>query len=453
MKKFLFYAAICGAIIVSLLYYSPLSSYLPILSGSSEKLPEESIKTSKDIIPLTTIRYGQTVYKSLLSAGISPQTVYLMNQALKPLFNLKRCRPGDSFELKKSSDDRLIFKYFPNSLEYYIVEESTRGTFSARKEKIHLKRVLVGAKANVRSSVYESMRNEGISPEVINSFADIFSWEIDFFTDPRRGDAIQLIWERYLSPEGKIIKEGKILAVRYINVKKDLTAVFFQDKDGYSDYYTPEGKSLRKSFLRSPLKYSRISSYFSYRRFHPILRIYRPHLGIDYAAPQGTPVSVIADGTVIFKGWNNGFGNFIKIKHHQGIISSYGHLYRFARGLRKGKKVKQGEVIGYVGTTGLSTGPHLDFRITKYGRYVNFLKTEFPRAKSVNSAYLDEFKKMSQKYLAYLSALSDSPENIYTFSQGQIEVSDGKSLQSSSLFLPFLFFSFLILSLFITKKR
>jgi len=425
---------------------------LLIPPGSSEKLTEKSVKTSKDIVPRTTVRYGQTVYRSLLSAGISPQTVYLISQALKSLFNLKRCRPGDSFELKESPDGRLIFRYFPNSLEYYIVEESNEGTFSARKQKIPLKKVLVGAKADVCSSVYESMRNEGVSPELINRFTDIFSWEIDFFTDPRRGDGIRLIWERYLSPEGKIFKEGKILAARYINAKRDWTAIFFQDKDGYSDYYTPQGKSLRKSFLRSPLKYSRISSYFSYRRFHPILRIYRPHLGIDYAAPQGTPVSAIADGTVIFKGWNNGFGNFIKIRHSHGIISSYGHLYRFAHGLRKGRKVKQGQVIGYVGTTGLSTGPHLDFRITKYGRYVNFLKTEFPRAKSVNSAYFDEFKRVSQKYLAHLCTLSYSSENIYTFPQGQIRVGDERSLRSSPLFLPFLFLTFLILSLFITKK-
>ncbi|MEA1965234.1 MAG: peptidoglycan DD-metalloendopeptidase family protein [Candidatus Aerophobetes bacterium] len=464
-RKFFFYAAICGAIIVFILYYSPLSSHLSILSTSSEKLAEKSAKTSINTVPLTTVRYGQTVYESLLSAGISPQTVHLINQKLKPLFNLKRCRPGDSFELKESGDGNLIFKYFPNSLEYYIVEESPKGTFSARKEKIPLKRVLVGAKANIRSSVYESMRNEGVSPQLINRFTDIFSWDIDFFTEPRRGDTIKLIWERYLSLEGKIIKEGKILSAQYINAKRDLTAIFFQDKDGHSDYYTPQGNSLRKSFLRSPLKYSRISSYFSYHRFHPILRIYRPHLGIDYAAPPGTPVSAIAEGRVIFKGWKGGFGNFIKIKHSHGITSSYGHLYRFARSLRRGKKVEQGQVIGYVGSTGLSTGPHLDFRITKQGRYVNFLKTEFPRAEPVNSAYLNEFKKVSQKYLNHLSTLSDSPENIYpvrktgpsngvyTFPQGQIKVGDEKSLRSPPLFLPFLFSGFLILTLFITKKR
>jgi len=259
------------------------------------------------------------------------------------------------------------------------------------------------------------MRKEGLDSELINRFADIFAWEIDFFTDPRKGDTFELIWERYLSSEGKILMEGKILAAQYINTKKTYTAILFKDEKNYYDYYTPEGNSLRRSFLRSPLNYTRISSRFSYSRLHPILRIYRPHLGIDYAAPIGTPVSTVADGTVTFVGWKGGFGRFIEIEHRQGITSSYGHLSGYAKGMKKGKEVKQGQVIGYVGSTGLSTGPHLDFRITKNGRYVDFLKEEFPTASSIEPIHSDEFKQISQKYESQLHTLLERPESIYIF--------------------------------------
>jgi len=256
------------------------------------------------------------------------------------------------------------------------------------------------------------MKKEGISNELILNFADIFSWEIDFLTDPRKGDSFQMIWERYISPEGNVLMEGRILAAQYVNQGKKYTAIFYQDPEGHRGYFTPDGKSLRKSFLRSPLHYRRISSYFSYRRFHPILKIYRPHLGIDYAAPTGTPVSSIGDGVVIFAGWNGGFGKQVKIKHPNGYITSYGHLSRIAKGVRRGKKVYQGQVIGYVGATGLATGPHLDFRISKNGRYYNFLKMRLPRAASVKEAYFDDFNKKKTLYVYYLDFLTKAKDKV-----------------------------------------
>ena len=179
-------------------------------------------------------------------------------------------------------------------------------------------------------------------------------------------------------------------------------AVLFEDPSGNIDYYTKEGKSLRKAFLRAPLNYKYISSYFSNNRFHPILRIWRPHLAIDYAAPSGTPVSTIGDGTVIYKGWNVGYGNYIKIRHPNNYETGYGHLSRFASGLKNGQKVKQGEIIGYVGATGLATGPHLDFSISENGKRVDFLKLKLPAASSINPQYITQFNEVKNKLLSAL---------------------------------------------------
>jgi len=424
MKRILLFVIIFPLLTLSLLHFSSPPSSRWLLSPKtpeptiSEKAPQESDPTTINNLTLllsTTIRHEETIYESLVSADISSQQIYSITQALKSVFNPKRSKPGDLLKLKKYPDGRLIFEYFPNSLNYYAVEESEEGIFSAYKREIPVHKVIMGAKASIQSSVYESMRKQKIEVDLIYRFSDIFAWEIDFLTDTRKGDALKLIWEQHLSPEGKVITQGRILAAQYINEGRTHTAIFFKDEENHSDYYTFEGKSLRRSFLRSPLNYRRISSGFSRNRFHPILRIYRPHLGIDYAAPIGTPVWTVADGTVTFVGWKGGYGRYIKIKHAQGITTSYGHLSRYAKGIKKGTKVKQGQTIGYVGSTGLSTGPHLDFRITQNGRYVNFLQTKFPTASSVKPQYFNEFERTSQKYLSYLSILNEYSENIYVF--------------------------------------
>ncbi len=226
-----------------------------------KKVPQKLPKIPEDDLTLlasTTIHHGETIYESLVSAGLSPQDIYSLTQVLKPLFNPNRSKPGDLLKLKESPDGRIIFEYFPNSLEYYLVVESESGSFSAYKKEIPRRKVIVGAKVNLQSSVYESMRKEGLDPGLISSFTDIFAWELDFFSDPRKGDTFSLIWERYLSPEGEVLMEGNILAAQYINAGKTHTAILFKDGKNHSDYYTPEENSLRRSFLRSPLSYTRI---------------------------------------------------------------------------------------------------------------------------------------------------------------------------------------------------
>jgi len=410
-----------------------------VLVDPSRKSPAEPV-----ILFSGTIQRGDTLYDLLKRSGISSEKSHLILKSLKSIFNPRNCKPGGKLQLQRfTENDLIIFKYFPGGLNYYLVEEVKPGVFSVNIRELPRKKILVGAKGTIYSSLYEAMKDEGVNTELIMNFAEIFSWEIDFLTDPRRGDTFQLIWERYVDPEGKTLMEGRILTAQYVNKGREYIAIFYTDPEGNKDYYTPEGKSLRRSFLRSPLNYRRISSYFSYRRFHPILKIYRPHLGIDYAAPTGTPVSAVAEGTVIFAGWRGGLGKCVKIKHPGSFITSYGHLSRFARGIRRGKRVSQGQVIGYVGATGLATGPHLDFRITKNGRYLNFLRLKLPRATSVKSAYLEDFNKARDFYVHHLQLLSQTSQNILVFSPespGKKEVTLNPSSEfvclSSSNLLP-----------------
>jgi len=236
------------------------------------------------------------------------------------------------------------------------------------------------------------------SPQLALQLAEIFAWQIDFLTECREGDTFNILVEK--QHRGDFYRWGKVLAAEYEGeLLSTHTAILFEDPTGHTDYYTEEGDSLRKAFLRAPLNYKYISSYFSKNRLHPILRIWRPHLAIDYAAPTGTPVSTIGGGTVIYAGWKGGYGNYIQIRHPNNYVTGYGHLSRFAKGLKSGQKVEQGEIIGYVGATGLATGPHLDFSISKNGAKVDFLKLELPAASSVDPRYSTQFNEIKNKLL------------------------------------------------------
>ncbi|MBU2574733.1 MAG: peptidoglycan DD-metalloendopeptidase family protein [Elusimicrobia bacterium] len=241
-------------------------------------------------------------------------------------------------------------------------------------------------RGTVENSLWEAMSGQSAPPAVIMGFADIFAWKIDFLTEPRKGDSFALLWEERRTALGAPCP-AKITGAAYRGEETGEEYAFYYG----NSYYDEKGGSLRRTFLRAPLSYRRISSYFSRSRFHPILRIFRPHNGIDYAAPSGTPVSAVADGTVTFAGRKGGYGKFIELRHGGTYVTGYGHLRSFAKGVRAGKQVTQGEVIGYVGRTGLATGPHLDFSIKKNGRFVNFLKLELPPAASLKGAELKSF--------------------------------------------------------------
>jgi murein DD-endopeptidase MepM/ murein hydrolase activator NlpD len=235
-------------------------------------------------------------------------------------------------------------------------------------------------------------------------FSDVFAWEVDFLTEVRNGDKFRLLYEEYQTDSG-FVKYGEILAAEYIKPETTYMAVLFEDPTGHKEYYNSLGKSLKKSFLRSPLNYRKITSRFSKSRLHPVLKIYRPHLGVDYAAPVGTPVVSAGDGTVLFLGWKKGLGKCVEIRHSNNLTTIYGHLSGFASNLRFGKKVEQKEVIGYVGLTGLTTGPHLDYRVKKSGNFVNPLKVTYEPSPPLKKEYLAEFSQLKENLFSGMELL------------------------------------------------
>lgn len=346
-----------------------------------------------------TLQAGDILSVSLKNNHLPEAEAIAIINALAKVFDLRKCRPGDNYEIIiQKKDNRLVkFIYHPSPVVSYQVLKDPLGNYVATKETIPLDKKITTFTGSIKNNLYEALTSSGESPELVMSFADIFSYEIDFLTDPRQGDTFTVVYEKYYH-NNQFIKNGQILAAQYNNGGNGRhLAFFFEDPTGHKDYYSTDGKSLRKAFLRSPLNYRRISSYFTLRRWHPVLKIYRPHLGIDYAAQAGTPVSTIGDGTVLFAGWEGGYGRFIKISHPNGYTTTYGHLNGYAKGIRKGARVTQGQVIGYVGSSGLSTGPHLDFRIMRGKQFINFMSLSLPQATSIPAKYRNSFDQVKKE--------------------------------------------------------
>lgn len=348
------------------------------------------------------LQAGDTLYESLIKEGISAAEILSLQEKVKSVVDFNYLPVGSEYSLKYNPEGKVTeFIYKPNPIDIYCIDIPVSNSEDLKVTKEEVSTEVVRLEGKIKYSLYESMMECANSPQLALQLAEIFAWQIDFLTECREGDTFNILVEKQY--RGDFYRWGEVLAAQY---KGELlskhTAILFKDPSGHTDYYTEEGDSLRKAFLRAPLHYKYISSYFSKNRLHPILRIWRPHLAIDYAAPTGTPVSTIGDGTVTFVGWNDGYGNYIKVRHPNNYVSGYGHLSRFAKGLKKGQKVKQGEIIGYVGATGLATGPHLDFSISENGERVDFLKLELPAASSIDHQYLTQFNEVKDKLLSDL---------------------------------------------------
>ncbi len=354
-----------------------------------------------------TFKKGDTFYDVLLDLGFSHNEIFQLLESSKEICKLKQIRPGTTISLKINPVDHNL-----NRLEYsfddrhLLVVTKTDQGFLASKEAIVFDTILRAISGTIKSNLFDDAIKAGGHPQLVLNFADIFAWDVDFISDLRENDSFKLIFEE-IYKDGEFVKYGKILAAEFTNRKKLFRAFYFEYDRGIAGYYNDKGNSLAREFLKSPLRYSRISSRFSKRRFHPILRIYRPHLGVDYAAPIGTPVEATCNGKIIFIGRKGGYGKCIKIRHNHIYTSFYGHLSRFAKGMKQGKQVKQGQVIGYVGSTGLSTGPHLDYRLKKRGKFVNPLKFNSPRIRSVSQALLPQFERNKWQMMVRLKQLDE----------------------------------------------
>jgi murein DD-endopeptidase MepM/ murein hydrolase activator NlpD len=255
----------------------------------------------------------------------------------------------------------------------------------------------------IETSLYNAIMDAGGSPMLVNELADVYAWEIDFF-GLQNGDAFKVIYERF-EVNGEEAGMGKIITSWFLHQGNPFYAVQYDQGEGI-EYFDEEGQSLRKTFLKAPLRFSRISSRFTYSRLHPILKIRRPHTGVDYAAPRGTPVVAVGDGIVTMAAYKGGGGNTVKIRHNSNYTTAYLHLSGYGKGIRKGTKVKQGQVIGYVGSTGLSTGPHLDFRFWKNGKPVDPLKIDPPSANPINENHKETYNAIMRQMISKLDSIS-----------------------------------------------
>jgi len=381
-----------------------------------------------DVIPpLTTrktaARLGRSVIKGKLSRGesiaavlrrrgISPQMVRMIDQTMRPMFDFRRAQPGDAFRLSRDTEGRLVsFRYRASPNESFVMRQSEAG-FVVDRELSVLHRRLTRMEGRVDSSLYTSIRGLGHDPGLAGSFADIFAWDIDFTRQLKKGDHFAIVYEKlYREEDGAevYVRPGRILAAQFRGAVGKHTAVYFEENDGVGSYFRPDGETLEQEFLIAPLKFSRISSGYSAARAHPILKVVRPHHGIDYAAREGSPVWSVADGEVIFRSVNGGFGKLVKVRHAGGFVSYYAHLSSFGQGLEVGQKVRQKQVIGYVGQTGLATGPHVCFRVTKYGKYVNpaALNRGKPVSRVVADASWSDFEMVRDQLLASLRSDSN----------------------------------------------
>lgn len=378
----------------------------PAPEHSAAALPVDTSLSWKEV----EVKPGDNLSLIFPRVGLSARDVYEVAQtgdAIKPLLNLK---PGQTlrFGLAESGDEtelkQLQLKLSPIETLVLKADEDGYTTETATRETESRQQQVAGV---IENSLFLDGHKAGMSDKLIMEMAHIFGWDIDFALDLRQGDSFKVIYqEAYL--DGEKLNDGDILAAEFTNRGKTFRAVRFTDAEGNSHFFAPNGDSMRKTFMRTPVHFTRISSRFNPNRKHPILKTARPHRGVDYAAPSGTPILATGDGKVDFIGNKGGYGRVIILSHGGKYSTLYGHMSGFKKGLKRGQRVKQGQTIGYVGMSGLATGPHLHYEFRVNGVHHNPLTVAFPQAEPLNAKYMAEFKQQSQPLLAQLDSLTPS---------------------------------------------
>lgn len=340
----------------------------------------------------------------LLQHGVSMQEIDQTIKNSKSVFDVRKIRSGNNYILFCDRDSNgkakyLVYEHDPQISYVFSFNDSLNITPFRKQITSEIKY----SSGTIKTSLWDAMIDGGLHPNLAVQLSEVFAWTVDFF-GLQKGDNFKVIYEE-LSIEGKSLGTGKIYGAQFNRSGSSITAIPFI-QDGRESFFDIDGNSLRKAFLKAPLVFSRISSHFSSARMHPILRIVRPHYGVDYAAPIGTPVHAIGDGRVISATNEGGAGRMVKIQHNSVYATGYMHLSRFGDGISTGKFVKQGDIIGYVGSTGLSTGPHLDFRFYKNGSPVDPLKVDAPPVEPVSEENKAKFEKMKTVVLGLLGTFN-----------------------------------------------
>ncbi|KZY63787.1 peptidase M23 [Oleiphilus sp. HI0071] len=354
-----------------------------------------------------TVKEGDTLSKLFSQAGYNDTTMYAVLGAGNKNKELTRIYPGETIAFLSDESEKLIrIRLDRSPIESVYLNRQDDSSFSTEIATKEPEVELEYVEGVIDSSLFLAGQKAGMSQAQIMGLANIFGWDVDFALDIRKGDAFSLIYEK-LYVDGKKYKNGKILAANFSNQGRNLEAVLFTDSSGVSNYYTPSGESMRKAFLRTPVDFARISSHFNLKRKHPVLHKIRAHKGTDYAASRGTPIKATGDGKVVFAGRKGGYGNAVILQHGQKITTLYAHMTKFARNVKTGKRVKQGQVIGYVGSTGLASGPHLHYEFRVNGVHKNPVRVKLPHAKPVPSEELTQFALQTKPLLAQLQTLRE----------------------------------------------
>ncbi|MFK5925598.1 MAG: peptidoglycan DD-metalloendopeptidase family protein [Desulfuromusa sp.] len=361
---------------------------------ASPVLPEPLHEELKDIVPA-----GSSI-TALLGQYLTAQEILKLSHESRDIFPFTKICAGHTYRIFTTDGEFNSFIYEIDPDEQLIIRREADQVLMERQPIIYdVTTELI--QGTIKTCLFEAVAEIGEKPELAYDLADIFAWDVDFILDIRSGDTFQALVEKR-SREGIPAGYGKILAAEFVNQKNVFKAIRFKDGEQNVSFYNEEGENVRKTFLKAPLAFKRISSGFTLHRFHPILKSWKAHPAIDYVAPVGTPIKTVGDGRIYRIGFTKGNGNFIEVRHSNGYATIYLHMQGFARGLKKGTRVSQGQVIGYLGGTGMATGPHLCFRMRHNGAPVNPTKFKAPAAKSISQQHLAEFQTLAAPLLAQL---------------------------------------------------
>ncbi|MFL6248880.1 MAG: peptidoglycan DD-metalloendopeptidase family protein [Thermoanaerobaculia bacterium] len=372
----------------------PTLRYHDLRQPFRAELPEHSL--------ILTIEKNDTLDQVLLSGGLSRMESASLTAQLAGTVDVRRLRPGHlvRFHYDQTGTVDAVQMKVTGWGEVGAVRHGN--TFDVKAEQATIREVETTISATVHRSLYEALRDAGEGPQVVQQLTDIFQWDIDFF-ELRQGDSFSFVVSKQYSGND-LVGYGPITAARFTHRGTTYQAFRHEMPDGRAGYYAASGTPLRKQFIKSPLKFSRVTSGFTKRRFHPVLKYFRPHYGVDYGAPVGTPVMSTADGVVVEARYKAGEGNFIRVRHSSRIDTCYLHLSRYAKGLKKGTRVTQGDVIGYVGMTGLATGPHLDYRVSEDGKWLDPLKLKSITPDPLRGESLRRFRSSVARLQPHLAA-------------------------------------------------
>lgn len=347
---------------------------------------------------------GESLTGALVARGVPATSVRQPVAALQTLFDFRRSQPGHLYEADLDDEGRILRLRYQTRPETIFEARRSADGYEANPVAVHFDITTHQLAGTVTTTFIGAVTTAGEGEALAQRMVDIFQWDLDFSRQVRPGDAFRLVYEK-VHLDGRFLRYGRVLAAEYIGSRAQAVAWLFENED-IDGYYDDDGRPLQRMFLVAPCRYNRISSRFDLNRLHPVLGVRRPHLGVDYAAPTGTPVMAVADGTVSFVGVRGGNGNLVTIRHAHGYETGYAHLHRFARGLRAGDRVRQGQVIGQVGSTGLSTGAHLHFGLKHRGRYIDPLGDHDARGPGLQGSQLRAFQRRRAELRVQLDAIT-----------------------------------------------